>query len=253
MRMKFIAGNWKMNYGFFEAEELIKNLIAKENEIDFTKKVVAICPPFTLSLLASNIMEDSAIYLGAQNCHFEPKGAFTGEVSVPQLKEIGIVFIIIGHSERRTYFGETDEIINKKIKAIIAEGLNPIFCIGETLDERNSNKTYEVLDRQIRKGLEGVAKQDVSDTLTIAYEPVWAIGTGITATSEQIASAHKFIRELIAELYDQETADNVLIQYGGSVNEKNANEILNLPNVDGALVGGASLKADTFLQIVNAC
>ena len=253
MRMKFIAGNWKMNSGFFEAEELVKNLLAKESEIDFDKKVVAICPPFTMSLLASNLMEESKIYLGAQNCHYEEKGAFTGEIAVPMLKEIGVVFIIIGHSERRTYFAETDEFINKKVKAIIAHGLNPILCIGETLEERESNKTFDVLDRQIRKGLDGIQKNEIIETLTIAYEPVWAIGTGITANSEQIIEAHAFIRNLIAELYDKETAEEVLIQYGGSVNDKNAKEILNLPNVDGALVGGASLKVESFMQIIQAC
>jgi triosephosphate isomerase len=201
---------------------------------------------------ANTLVKDSPIKLSAQNMHFEDKGAFTGEISHSMLKSVGCEYVILGHSERRSIFGETDEIINKKIVKALSVGLNPIFCIGETLEEREGNVTEKVVETQIRKGLENVSESDLAKII-VAYEPVWAIGTGKVATPEQAQDVHYFIRNLISQMYSKEAAENLTIQYGGSVKPDNAAGLLSKPDIDGALVGGACLKADSFVDIIKAC
>lgn len=250
MRKKVVAGNWKMNKdlsGTIELISAIKNELSKSE----TSKGVIVCPPFTNLESAKTVLEGSAIKLGAQNMHFEDSGAFTGEVSADMLKSVGCEYVILGHSERRTLFGETDEIINKKIKKAISAGLKPIFCIGETLEERESGTTEKVVETQIRDGLNGLNESELSDMI-IAYEPVWAIGTGKTASPQQAQEVHKFIRSLVSELYSANLAENLVIQYGGSMKPENAAELLSQPDIDGGLIGGASLKSDAFTAIVNS-
>lgn len=211
---------------------------------------VVICPPFTSLSEVSEVISESDIMLGAQNLYWLDEGAFTGEVSGKMLKEAGCTFVVIGHSERRQFFGETNESVNKKIKAALANGLTPIVCCGESLKEREANKTFDVLKDHVQNGLAGLNKEEVMK-LVIAYEPVWAIGTGKTATSAQAQEAHKYIRGLLAKLYDAELASQVRIQYGGSVKPENIAELMEQPDVDGALVGGASLKVESFTDIVK--
>ena len=226
----------------------IKNLLE-----DYDLKCdVIVAPPFTSLETANTLVKDSQIKLSAQNMHFEDKGAFTGEISHSMLKSVGCEYVILGHSERRSIFGETDEIINKKIIKALSVGLNPIFCIGETLEEREANITEKVVETQIRKGLENVSESDLAKII-VAYEPVWAIGTGKVATPEQAQDVHYFIRNLISQMYSKETAENLTIQYGGSVKPDNAAGLLSKPDIDGALVGGACLKADSFVDIIKAC
>jgi len=246
MRKKYVAGNWKMNLNLAEAKALVegikKGLPAGAN-ID-----VAVCPPFYMLVPLAEILSGSPIALGAQNCYFEPKGAFTGEVSAPMLKDAGCRTVIIGHSERRQYFGEAGDLLKKKVMAALANGLEVIYCIGETLEEREAGKTESVISRHLRE----VCGPDVSlDKVTIAYEPVWAIGTGKTATPAQAQEVHAYCRAEIAKLYNPTVAANVRIQYGGSVKPDNAKELMSQPDVDGALVGGASLKAADFLGIIQ--
>jgi triosephosphate isomerase (TIM) len=249
MRKKVIAGNWKMNNDLNGSIGLISELKKGVNEQ--TKAVVIICPPFTSLETTQTLLKDSRIKFGAQNMYFEENGAFTGEISPSMLKSVGCEYVVLGHSERRTIFGETDQIINKKIKTAIKHNLKPIFCIGETLEEREKGFTFEVIERQVRFGLEGLTEAEL-ENLIIAYEPVWAIGTGKTASKEQAQEVHAFIRKLVAKLLSPSFAEKLIIQYGGSVKPDNAVELLSQPDIDGALVGGACLKADSFLKIVDA-
>lgn len=250
MRRKVVAGNWKMNKdlsGTIELISAIKNELSKSD----TSTEVIVCPPFTSLETASTLLKGSSIKLGAQNMHYEDSGAFTGEISAEMLKSVGCQYVILGHSERRTLFGESDEMINKKIKKAVSAGLKPIFCVGETLEERESGSTEKVVETQIREGLSGLNESELSE-LIIAYEPVWAIGTGKTANPQQAQDVHQFIRNLISELFSNNFAENLVIQYGGSVKPDNAAELFSQPDIDGGLIGGASLKADAFLAIVNS-
>lgn len=249
MRRKVIAGNWKMNNDISATISLITEI--KKGVNDLTKAVVIVCPPFTSLETTQTLLKDSQIKYGAQNMYFEESGAFTGEISPLMLKSVGCEYVILGHSERRTIFHETDSVINKKIKTAVKHNLKPIFCIGETLEEREKGITFEVCERQVRQGLDGLSESELSN-LIIAYEPVWAIGTGKTATSQQAEEVHLFIRNLVAKLFSKNLADNLVIQYGGSVKPENAKELLSQPDIDGALVGGACLKADSFLKIIEA-
>lgn len=247
MRKKIIAGNWKMNYTVLQAEDFVSNIVDRIN----TDKVdVVICPNYTALAGVSNILDGKKISLGAQNVYFESKGAYTGEISVDMLYALNVEYCIVGHSERRNYFKETDEDVNKKVKKLLEKNMKPILCVGETLDERNQNKLYEKVERQIRQGLKDVNVNDVEKNIIIAYEPIWAIGTGVTATCQQAQDMCAFIRKVIKETYGQNISDKIRIQYGGSVNPKNVNELLKMEDIDGALVGGASLTED-FVAIVN--
>lgn len=249
MRKYVIAGNWKMNNDLRESEKLIvelKNLLQNEKP----NCDVIVCPPFTSLSEASRLLKGSEIKLGAQNMHFEENGAFTGEVSASMLKSVGCEYVILGHSERRNIFGESDEMINNKIKKALSACLKPIFCVGELLEERENGSTNEVVKRQILKGLKGISEDEMKKII-IAYEPVWAIGTGKTASPAQAQAVHEFIRDLIEIEYSLETANDVTIQYGGSVKPENAKELILQKDIDGALVGGACLKADSFLGIIK--
>lgn len=248
MRKPFIAGNWKMFNTLKESVDLVK---AIEKGIEGgVEAEVMVAPSYTSLAVVATALSGSKIIVSAQDNHWEDSGAFTSAVSAPQIKDSGATHSIIGHSERRSVFGDTDEIINKKISAALKHGIVPILCVGETLSEREDNKTYRVLETQITGGLKGFTKEQL-EKLIIAYEPVWAIGTGKTATPDQAQDAHIFIRNLIGRLYDKAFADGVRILYGGSVKPDNVDEIMAQPDVDGALVGGASLKADSFLRIIK--
>ncbi len=249
MRKKIIAGNWKMNNDLNSTVSLISEL--KKGVTEQTKAIVIVCPPFTSLETAQTLLKDSLIKFGAQNMYFEESGAFTGEISPSMLKSVGCEYVILGHSERRTIFSESDQTINKKIKTAVKYGLKPIFCIGETLEEREKGITFEVCERQVRFGLEGLTEGELSD-LIIAYEPVWAIGTGKTASNDQAQEVHAFIRNLISKLLSENFAQNLVIQYGGSVKPENAKELLAQQDIDGALVGGACLNAVSFLKIIDA-
>ena len=245
MRTPFIAGNWKMNTTVTEAEQLVSEMIEKLDEIEGVEKVI--CPPF-VSLIAVNMMlRGSSIKLGAQNMYFETAGAYTGEISPLMLSEL-CEFVILGHSERRRYFGETDEIVNRKVKAALANRLKPILCVGEGLADNEAGKTKEVVHTQVMAGLQGVQP---SHDLVVAYEPVWAIGTGKAASGKQAADTIGFIRDILAELWNRTIARDVRILYGGSVTSANIAEFVSHPEIDGALVGGASLKAKEFVSIVK--
>ncbi|MCL2070902.1 MAG: triose-phosphate isomerase [Oscillospiraceae bacterium] len=246
LRKTVIAGNWKMNKTRAEAAELIKQLA-----VDGDKADVVICVPYTNLQTAAEAVGGSSVKIGAQNVHYEKSGAFTGEISADMLKEIGVEYVIIGHSERRQYFGETDETVNRRTRAALNAGLIPIVCIGELLDEREANITEEVLSRQTKLGLAGFTADEIKKII-IAYEPVWAIGTGKTATAAQAGEACGFIRGVIAKIHGKDVADAVTIQYGGSMNAKNAAELLAQEDVDGGLIGGASLIAEDFGTIINA-
>ncbi len=247
MRRKVIAGNWKMNMLPNEAMACIEQLASLVKD---TENEVILCVPYTDLFYSLLTAQGTNIKIGAQNMHFEEKGAFTGEVSGPMLKCIGVEYVIIGHSERRQYFAETDETVNKKIKAALANELKPIVCVGETLEQRESGKAEEVFTTQTRKAFEGLSSEDAKKVI-IAYEPIWAIGTGKTATSEDANNSVKAIRNEIRSLYGDEVADEIIIQYGGSVKSSNAKELFTTSDIDGGLVGGASLKADEFAKIVN--
>lgn len=248
-RKLFIAGNWKMNTTQAEGVALAKALVAdigSVNEMD-----LAVCPPFVYLPAVAGALKGGKIALGAQDMYYENNGAFTGEISGAMLKDVGCRYVIIGHSERRHVIGETDEMTNNKTVKALADGLLPILCVGELLEERRTEQTLEVVSRQVKIGLEGISRGDAAK-ITVAYEPVWAIGTGVTATPQQAQEVHAMIRGLLAELYDSATAEQIRIQYGGSVKPSNAGELLALPDVDGALVGGVSLKAADFVGIVRA-
>jgi triosephosphate isomerase len=248
-RPKFIAGNWKMYTTPAEATALAAAVAAGVGADGPAR--VAVCPPFPWLTMVAETLRGSRVALGAQNCHYEKEGAFTGEVSPTMLVAAGCEYVIIGHSERRHGLNESDAILNHKAKAALASGLRVIFCIGELLAEREAGQTEAVLDHQLTGGLAGITADQLAN-LVIAYEPVWAIGTGKVATPDQAQEAHAFIRRKVRQLYGENEADRLLIQYGGSVKPDNAAGLLHLPDVDGALVGGASLKADTFLAIVQA-
>ncbi len=249
MRERVVAGNWKMNTLPQEGVDLARAVAEAVKGIE--NVTVVVCPPATHLLPVSEVLKDTAVGLGAQNVHWEEHGAFTGELSPLALKETGCRWAIIGHSERRQLFGETDQGVNKRIHGAIKAGIRPIVCIGETLAERQAKNTFAVLEKQIRQGLNGVELKGFGGVV-IAYEPVWAIGSGLTASPEQAQEAHKFIRELLSELYDAESAANTVIQYGGSVNERNAADLMVCKDIDGGLIGGASLKVDSFTAIVRA-
>jgi len=247
-RKRFVCGNWKMHKTAAEARALVKELRALAEGL--AEKVdVAVAPPFTALAATSEALQGSRIQLAAQNVHPEPQGAFTGEVSAAMLAEAGVRHVIVGHSERRQLFGDTDESVRRKVGAVLAAGMRPIVCVGETLAEREAGKTLEVVGRQVRGGLAGLPTAAVA-ALTVAYEPVWAIGTGKTATTAQAQEVHAAIRAILRELAGG-VADQVRIQYGGSVKPDNAAELMAQPDVDGALVGGASLKASDFSLIVK--
>lgn len=248
MRTPMIAGNWKLHKTLDEATTLVKELIPAVADNDKVEIVVA--PVFTALHKVAGAIAGSNIKLAAQNCYPEPQGAFTGEVSAPLLLDVGCRYVIIGHSERRQLFGETDESVNRKLHAAAETGLGIILCIGETLEEREGDRMLDVLRRQVRFALRNLSAAQMAD-LVIAYEPVWAIGTGVTASNEQAQEAHAFIRALVGELYDQTTADATRILYGGSVKPGNIDGLMAQPDVDGALVGGASLQAADFARIVN--
>ncbi len=248
MRKKVIAGNWKMNMDLGSGTELVRTL--REQLLPLKKSKVIFCPPFPLLAPIYELIKDTQFGLGGQNLHWEEKGAFTGEVSAAMLKSVGCQYVIIGHSERRKYFHETDEVVNKKLKRALLSGLKQIVCVGETLEERESNRTREVVKTQLEGGFKDLKKEDLAQVI-IAYEPVWAIGTGRTATPEQAVEVHQFIRELLSQWYDADLAARTIIQYGGSVNDKNAESLLSQEDIDGALVGGASLKAESFAAIAN--
>ncbi|MCU7496603.1 MAG: triose-phosphate isomerase [Ignavibacteria bacterium] len=250
MRKKVIAGNWKMYNDIPASVKLISELKKNLAGLDLKAEVI-ICPPFTSLDTAKTLIKDSAIMLGAQNMYFEESGAYTGEVSAEMLKSTGCQYVILGHSERRTIFKETDELINKKIKKAILSGLNPIFCVGETLEQRENGTTESVISTQVSVGLSGLSAEDLKKVI-VAYEPVWAIGTGKTATPEQAQQVHVFIRSLLRKLYSDEAAEGVTIQYGGSVKPENAALLLSQADIDGALVGGACLKADSFTSIIKS-
>jgi len=251
MRKLIIAGNWKLNNGEKEAVELVTAL--RNDLVDVNTVDIVVCPVFTVLPVVHDVLLESNIGLGAQNMFWENSGAFTGEISAPMLKDIGVQYVIIGHSERRQYFKETDEMVNKKVKAALMHGLTPIVCVGEVLEEREADKTFEVIERQCRGGLSGLSSDEVQK-IVLAYEPVWAIGTGKTATPQQAQDVHKFIRDLLVKLYSDATAQSIRIQYGGSVKPDNSAQLMSQPDIDGALVGGASLKADSFSEIIkNSC
>jgi triosephosphate isomerase len=248
MRKIIIAGNWKLNKTPLEAIELVNSL--KRELVDVTACDIVVCPPFVALNDVQEILIESNIQLGAQNVFWEDSGAFTGEVSAPMLKAIEVKYIIIGHSERRQFFGETNETVNKRIKAALRHKLIPIVCVGENLQEREANKTFDVVRNHIEGSLAGFTKEEIKE-FVVAYEPVWAIGTGKTATSAQAQEVHHYIRGLLEKMAGRETAQAVRIQYGGSVKAENTAELIAQEDIDGALVGGASLKADSFAAIVK--
>ena len=247
MRKKVIAGNWKMNMLPNEAISMITELATLVKD---TENEVVLCVPYTDLFYSLLTAQGTNIKIGAQNMHYEAKGAYTGEVSGAMLKSIGVEYVIIGHSERRQYFNETDETVNKKIKAAFENNLKPIVCVGESLEQREKGIAFEIITDQIQKALEGLTEEQVQNTI-IAYEPIWAIGTGKTATKEDANEACKKIREKIAKTYGQNVAERVIIQYGGSMKPENAKELLEMSDIDGGLIGGASLKAESFSKIVN--
>lgn len=249
-RTAFIAGNWKMNLGQRDAQALARQLADGVRSLRGVDVAVA---PTTLCLTdVGSVLQGSAVKLCAQNMHHAESGAYTGETSPVMLREVGCAHVILGHSERRQYFAETDAFVNEKLKSALGHDLAPILCVGETLDERESGATGTRIDTQIRAGLRGVHAEDIA-SVTIAYEPIWAIGTGRTASPEQAQEVHAQIRSLLRALYDSEVAESVRIQYGGSVKPDNIAELYAQPDIDGALVGGASLMAESFLAIVEAC
>ena len=247
MRKPIIAGNWKMNMTPAEAKELVTALVPLVKDAACE---VVICPPFVDLCAVKPIIEGTNIRLGVQNIHWAEKGAYTGEISAAMLKAHGVDFAIIGHSERRQYFGETDETVNLRAKAAIAAGITPIICVGESLEQREGGVTDTVVTSQTKAALVGIDAADVAK-LVIAYEPIWAIGTGKTATKEDANATIAVIRGAVREVYGAETADAVRIQYGGSMNPKNASDLMSMPEIDGGLIGGASLKAEDFSKVVN--
>ena len=246
MRKPIIAGNWKMHKTIAEALEFVSDI---KDRVNNEKVEAVICAPFTLLKDLKEATKGTSIKVGAQNMHFEEKGAFTGEISPLMLKELDMDYVVIGHSERRQYFNETNETVNKKVLKALEVGIDPILCVGETLEEREAGNTKDICKVQVEKALENVSKEDIAKVV-IAYEPIWAIGTGKTATSEDANDVIAYIREVIANLYG-ELASDVRIQYGGSVKPSNVTEIMSQSDIDGALVGGASLQANDYVELVN--
>jgi triosephosphate isomerase len=247
-RTPIIAGNWKMNKTTIEAEELAAALVPLVSSA--TDREIVLAPPFTSLEAVSETIKGTNISLAAQNMHWEDKGAFTGEISAEMLLDLGCKYVIIGHSERRQYFGETDETVNRKVKQALKKGLLPIMCVGETLAEREAGKLNEIINRQVTGGLKDISTGDMTKVV-IAYEPVWAIGTGKTATPEQANEVHALIRQKVQSLYNGDIAEGLRIQYGGSVTPENVSSLMAKPDIDGALVGGASLKPESFAALVN--
>jgi triosephosphate isomerase len=249
MRKPVIAGNWKMNTDSESSIALASGLAAALKSVSTVD--VAVCPPFVYLQSVSKALGDSSIAVGAQDMYFEGNGAFTGEISCDMLKDVGCTYVLCGHSERRHVIGESDELINTKLKAALAAGIKPILCVGELLEEREGEKTDAVVTLQTKKGLDGVSAEEMAN-VTVAYEPVWAIGTGKTATAGQAQEVHAMIRKLLAEMYDATVAENTIIQYGGSAKPGNTAELMANPDVDGLLVGGAGLKVEDFSAMINA-
>lgn len=247
MRKKIVIGNWKMNMVRNETKSLL-TLIKESVKDDVVDTAFAV--PFTSLETAAKVLEESSIMLGAQNVYHEPRGAYTGEISVEMIKDLGVRFCLVGHSERRKCFFETDEIVNKKVKALLEANISPVVCVGETLEQREKGEHLDLIRTQVKKTLADVDSMRVEDVI-IAYEPLWAIGTGVTATSHEAEEVCSFIRYIVAETYGVSISEKIRILYGGSVNENNAHELFQMPNIDGALVGGASLKP-TFVEIINA-
>ena len=252
MRKQIVAGNWKMNKTFEEAEELIDNLMTKleETQLDSNTQMI-ICPPFPYLEMAVEYSDDSYFLAGAQNVSDRDNGAFTGEVSAEMLQSLDLQYCIVGHSERRAYYGETDAIVAAKVNQLLKYDIHPIVCCGEVLEEREANRQFEVVEKQITDGLFHLSAEEMGNVI-IAYEPVWAIGTGKTATPAQAQEMHAFIRSIIAKKYGQAVADEISILYGGSCKPSNAREIFANPDVDGGLIGGAALKADDFMAIATS-
>jgi triosephosphate isomerase len=251
MRTKIVAGNWKMNKTLEESQALITEIRGIVRDEHRGKAQVVLCPPFISLASASRLLEGTGIGLGAQNCHFEDSGAFTGEISPLMLKSVGTQYVIIGHSERRQYFGEAGELLSKKVKAAIRHGLKVIFCVGETLKEREEKIFFKVVESQLQEGLFNLDRKEFSSVI-LAYEPVWAIGTGLTATPEQAQEMHNYIRKVIGMHYTEEIADETPILYGGSMKPDNAAGLMSKPDIDGGLIGGAALKARDFADIIKA-
>ena len=249
MREPIIAGNWKMNKTNPEARELAKS-IAQGMKVSSSSPEVVLCPPFTALEAVMGEISGSEVKLGAQDAFWDIQGAYTGEISPIMLLTIGCEYVILGHSERRSYFSEDDQVVNRKVKAAIQAGLSPILCVGESLEEREKGQTEAVVNKQLRGALNGLSLEELK-SLVIAYEPVWAIGTGRTATPQQAGEVHSFIRDLLSRLYDFEVSQRTRVIYGGSVKPDNARDIFNQPQIDGGLVGGASLETESFLGIVN--
>ena len=249
MRVPIVFGNWKMNLDRTAISSLAKEIVTGLHH-DCTVVDVGICPPFPYLERTAAILEGSNVYLGAQNGHWAESGAYTGEVSMSMLVDAGCRFVIIGHSERRQYFGETDEIVSRKINSALNAGLRVILCVGETEEQRDQGITKKIIAGQLTGALAGKAESDMPD-MVIAYEPIWAIGTGRTATTDQAQEVHAFIREWLSKEFGTTTAESVRIQYGGSVKPNNMAALISMPDIDGALVGGASLKSDSFLEIVS--
>jgi triosephosphate isomerase len=248
MRKPFLAGNWKMNTDAAGAVALARGIVAEVGDIDAID--MAVCPPFVYLQSVAAALSSSNVALGAQDVYPQPNGAFTGEINCSMLKDVSCAYVLVGHSERRHVIGETDELINKKVKATIDGGLLPIFCVGELLEERQSGKTNRIVGDQVKKGLDGICAERIH-AVTIAYEPVWAIGTGVNATAEQAQEVHAMIRDLLAKLYNKEIAQQLRIQYGGSAKPSNTAELMTQPDVDGLLIGGASLKASDFAAMIK--
>jgi triosephosphate isomerase (TIM) len=249
VRRKLVAGNWKMNKLRVDAYVLVEELVRSEKS--FGKTEVVICPPHVHLDMAVSMTRGTSVVVGAQNASFESSGAYTGETSPAMLKDLGCVYVILGHSERRIYFGESSRLVNKKLRRSIESGLLPIYCVGETLEQRRAGAAFEVLGEQVVYGLEGIDTGDLAG-MVIAYEPVWAIGTGVSAATEQAQEAHRFIRGAVERFAGCEAASGMRVIYGGSVTPENAEALIGQPDIDGALVGGASLKADAFTGIVRA-
>ncbi len=245
--MKLIAANWKMHKTLQETRDYLEKFIPSVEDVK--DREILICPPFTSLCVASELIKSTHLKLGAQNCYYEEKGAFTGEISIGMLKDLGVSYVILGHSERRWVFGESDELINKKVIACLSKGVRPILCVGEKIEEKEAGLTFKVIETQIRLALSGV--ESITDILDIAYEPVWAIGSGNPATPEDAQVVHKFIKDLLQSL-NPSGEGKTRVLYGGSVNRDNAAQFLSKPDVDGLLVGGASLDPESFAQIVKA-
>ena len=249
-RKPMIAGNWKMHMTTKEARDLVAGILEQTSDVNPDKVDILVAPPFTALSSVSGLLSDSPILLAGQNMHWEERGAFTGEVSPVMLKDVGCSHVIIGHSERRQYFGETNETVNRKLHAAFAHGLTPILCVGESLEQREAGQTFSIIEEALEKGLNGLTTEQVP-TMILAYEPIWAIGTGKTASPEQAEEVHAFIRQWLGTKMGKDAADRVRILYGGSVKPENIEGLMAMENIDGGLVGGASLKADSFAGIIR--